>query len=172
MQRLAPELDFEVKLIDKVTVGGREVSSTYIREQVEMGKMDKAEQLLGMPYTISGEVVHGNRIGRTLGFPTVNLLPPANKLLPPNGVYYSEVIYKGRSYAAISNIGTKPTVTRDAVMGVESYLYDFEEEIYGEEIEVRLHRFKRPEQRFENLDALKEQLKRDIRDGEMGQFGD
>ncbi len=165
LQSMASELDYHVKLIDKVAVDGREVSSTYIRECVEMSQMEQAERLLGIPYTVSGEVVYGNQIGRTLGFPTVNLTPPESKLMPPNGVYYSEVICDGNRYNAISNVGTKPTVSDKPQLGLETYLYDFSKDAYGEYIEVRLLGFKRPEQRFANLEALKAQLARDIEDG-------
>lgn len=165
LRKLGPELGFEVKTIEKVCIQGEEVNSTAIRKLVTEGKMPQAEEYLGAPYTITGTVVHGNQIGRTLGFPTVNLLPESNKLLPPNGVYYSGVLFQGKKYRAISNVGYKPTVTKEHVMGVESYLYDFEEEIYGEEIEVYLYEFKRPEQQFAGLEGLKAQLQRDIREG-------
>lgn len=165
LQALSPELGFEVKTIEKVCIEGREVNSTYIRELLKEGNMEQVERFLGMPYTVMGTVVHGNQIGRTLGFPTVNLLLPENKLLPPNGVYYSAVLFKGKKYRSISNVGCKPTVTDEKVMGLESYLYDFEQEIYDEPIEVYLYAFKRPEQRFGSLDALKAQLQTDIRDG-------
>ena len=137
----------------------------YIRKLVEEGRMEEAEEMLGMPYTLVGAVEHGNHIGHTLGFPTVNLLPPAGKLLPPNGVYYAAVRHNGKVYKAISNVGTKPTVSSEKVMGVESYLYDFDQDIYGQEIEVALKRFRRPERRFGSLEELKEQLDRDIADG-------
>lgn len=167
LKRMAAEYGFQVKTIDKVCHGDREVSSTYVREIVEAGDMEQAEQLLGRPYSITGKVVHGNRIGRTMGMPTVNVLPPVSKLLPPYGVYFSTVIYRGNTYRAISNVGLKPTVTQDRVPGVESYLYDFEEEIYGEDVTVCLHEFRRPEKQFESLAALKEQLEKDIRAGAM-----
>lgn len=156
------EKGFQVKTIEKVCVDGIEVNSTYIRELLKKGDIETANRFLGIPYTVKGTVVHGNRIGRTIGFPTVNLLPAENKLLPPNGVYRSEVLVKGKQYRALSNIGYKPTVTTERVLGVETYLYDFEEEIYDQTIEVRFQEYKRPEQRFESLEALKEQLKRDI----------
>ncbi len=160
--KLGRRLGFTVKTIEKVCIQGTEVNSTYIRQQLKEGNMQSVHEFLGMPYTILGTVVHGKRIGRTLGFPTVNLLPQKNKLLPPNGVYYSEVVFKGRNYRALSNIGYKPTVTEEKVMGVESYLYDFDEEIYDETIEVHLYGFKRPEQKFETLEELKRQLEKDI----------
>lgn len=162
---LAPECGFALKTIDKVCFGDKQVSSTYVRSQVEQGNMLLTEQLMGMPYTLMGRVKHGRKLGRKLGMPTVNLLPGPEKLLPPKGVYFSTVLYAGSRYRAISNIGYKPTVSEEQIMGVESYLYDFRQEIYGEEIEVRLHEFKRPEMKFDGVEALKAQLMEDIRTG-------
>lgn len=165
LQAMGPELGFETKTIPKVCIDGVEVNSSYIREQVRKGNLEQAETYLGMPYTMTGTVMHGKRIGRTMGFPTVNLLPPENKLLPPNGVYYSAVLFQGKRYPAISNVGYKPTVTNEQVMGVESYLYGFDRMIYNKQIEVCLYAFKRPEQRFAGLEALRRQLAQDIEDG-------
>ena len=167
LKRMGEEYDFRIQIIEKVLMDNVEISSTYIRSLVEKGQMQRAEAFLGMPYTICGKVAHGNALGRTIGFPTVNLIPPENKLLPPSGVYYSQVFWQGKKYKAISNVGYKPTVTDEKVMGVESYLYDFQEEIYEEEIEVRLLQFKRPEQHFADIEALKEQLQRDIAAGRV-----
>lgn len=166
LREMSGNLGFQVKLVEKVCVDGVEVSSSYIRRQVEQGNMELAGRLLGAPYLVAGSVVHGNRVGRTLGFPTVNLLPGKNKLLPPNGVYYSKVYYRGRNYPAISNVGCKPTVTEEGTVGVESYLYDFDSDIYGQEIRVELLSFLRPEQRFADVEALKNQLQKDIAAGE------
>lgn len=165
LQKMSDELGFRVKTIDKVCMEGREVSSTYVRSQVESGNMQMAEQLLGMPYLVEGQVVQGKQIGRTLGFPTVNILPCESKLLPPNGVYFSRVRFRDRLYRAISNVGCKPTVTDEKVMGVESYLYDFDENAYGERIEVYLSEFRRPERKFDSVEALKAQLEDDIEAG-------
>lgn len=165
LNTLAGELAFTVKIVEKVCIEDTVVSSTYIRALLEKGDMGAVDQFLGMPYMIAGEVLHGNRIGRTLGFPTVNQIPEKGKLLPPFGVYYSKVIWRGKEYGAISNVGCKPTVTDECVCGVESYLYDFDKEIYGESIEVYLYEFKRPERQFEGLEALKKQLMEDIRAG-------
>ena len=165
LRRLGPELDFSVEIIPKVCVEGREVSSTLVREHVEAGDMELAQKLLGMPYFVAGEVVAGNQLGRTLGFPTVNLLPADSKMLPPNGVYFSQVLYRGKLYHAISNVGYKPTVTDRHMLGVESYLYDFDSQIYGEFIEVYLLKFRRPEQQFENINILREILRKDIAAG-------
>ena len=165
LRKVAPELGFQVRTIDKVCLDGQEVSSTLVRSKVEDGDLILAEKLMGMPYMVSGKVIEGKRIGRTLGFPTVNIIPGADKLLPPNGVYYSSVRHNGRTYRAISNVGCKPTVTDEKVIGVESYLYRFDGEIYGEDIEVYLHEFRRPEKHFDSLDDLKHQLQEDIAAG-------
>ena len=97
--------------------------------------------------------------------PTVNLLPEKEKLLPPKGVYYSQVLYKDKNYAAISNIGCKPTVSSEEIIGVETYLYDFAENIYGEVIEVKLLDYKRPEMCFHSVEELKAQMQKDILQG-------
>ena len=162
LQRLSPELKFEVETIDKVYLRVREVSSTWLRDSVEQGDMEVAAELLGMPYMVSGTVVSGNRIGRKLGFPTINVIPDKDKLLPPPGVYFSKVLWNGTLYSAISNVGYKPTVTEERKLGVETYLYEFGRMIYGEKVEVYLCRFHRKEQHFCSLEALQEQLKDDI----------
>lgn len=165
LRRLGPELGFEVKTIDKVCLDGVEVSSTYVRGQVESGRMRTVERLLGMPYMAAGKVTQGKKLGRRLGFPTVNLLPGNGKLMPPNGVYFAKVRHGGKMYRAISNVGYKPTVASEKILGVESYLYDFSGMIYGEEIEVYLCEFLRPERRFESVEALQAQLRKDIEAG-------
>lgn len=166
LERLAPELHFEVETIEKVYLRGYEVSSTWLRASVEHGDMEAASELLGMPYMVSGRVVGGNQIGRTLGFPTINIWPDESKFLPPCGVYFSKVLYGGEMYSAISNVGYKPTVTEEKRLGVETYLYDFDRMIYGEDVEIFLCAFYREEQRFDSLEALKCQLQQDIMAGE------
>lgn len=170
LEECAKELEYELKLIDKVTLEGTEISSSLVRKEVEDGNMEYVTALLGAPYTVSGEVMHGKALGRKLGMPTMNLLPPKEKLLPPMGVYYSQVRYEGMNYPAISNVGYKPTVSQEPVLGVETYLYDFDKEIYGEDISVSLLSFKRPEMRFASVEELKEQMKQDISDGKEYHF--
>ena len=165
LKSMASFCGYELQLIDKVRYNGREISSTYVREAVEKGDMEEAGILLGSPYSISGKVAHGKRLGRTIGMPTVNLLPKKDKLLPPDGVYYSEVWMDGRSYKGITNIGYKPTVSDGRQMGVETYIYDFDREIYGKEITVKFLKFKRPERRFGGKEELKEQMMKDMEEG-------
>lgn len=154
-----------VQIIDKVTFDGEEISSTLIREAVSRGDMEKAEALLGTPYRIDGTVVSGRKFGRRIGMPTVNLQPPGGKLLPPNGVYYSYVWLNGRRYPAVSNVGCKPTVADTQTMGVETYIYDFAGNAYGSEIAVELLHYKRTEKKFDSIEALKEQMQKDIDEG-------
>ena len=165
LHAMAGKCGYEVHIIDKVCYNGKVVSSTGVRQEVERGRMEEAACLLGAPYSIWGTVMHGNRFGRTIGMPTVNLLPPGNKLLPPNGVYYSRVFLEDRQWPGITNIGCKPTVSDDGRMGVETYIYGFEREIYGMEIGVSLLGFKRPEMKFHGKSELKEQMARDIAQG-------
>lgn len=167
LARYAKECGYRLELIEKVRVDGGEVSSTRVRCAVRAGEMEAVCRMLGTPYSVSGRVEHGRRLGRTLGMPTANLLPESDKLLPPNGVYYSSVLLHGVSYRGISNIGCKPTVSQENIMGVETYLYDFDESIYGSQITVQLHAFRRPEKKFENVEALRAQLALDIAAGRV-----
>lgn len=160
-------LGIHTETIEKISIDGVEVSSTFVRERVEEGDMETVTAFLGQPYCVQGEVVHGNHLGSTIGFPTVNQIPPATKLLPPCGVYLSTAIVKGKKYNAISNVGFKPTVSDGNVCGVETYLYDFDQDIYGEDITVFLEKFSRPEQKFDKLESLIAQLQHDIASGKV-----
>lgn len=162
LNTLAHKYGYGITTIEKVKYADREISSTLVRELLEQGKMEEVTELLGEPYTICGNVVHGKALGRKLGMPTVNIVPKKTKLLPPCGVYCSSVRWGNRSYAAISNIGYKPTVGEALELGVESHIYDFDKDIYGEEIEVCFYRFLRPEKRFASLEELSEQVAEDI----------
>jgi len=159
------ELGFSVQIIDKICQDGVEISSSLIREELCRGNMERVASLIGFPYSVTGTVVQGRHLGRTIGMPTVNLLPPADKLLPPRGVYFSSVSYSGKHYKSISNIGFKPTVSQEEIMGLETYLYDFDEELYGREITVKLLKFQRPEKKFASVEQLCAQMQRDIREG-------
>lgn len=160
LQDMSAEYGFTVEIVDKVTHGEREVSSTYIREELTAGHMERVNELLGYEFFVTGEIVHGRRVGRTLGVPTTNLIPPRGKLLPPNGVYTTHTTAGENTYYGMTNIGSKPTVDGHFI-GVETYLFDCEEDLYGEQEKVRLQHFLRPEVKFGSLDELKEQLQKD-----------
>ena len=164
LKNMSKELGFELCLIDKVMLDGQEVSSTRIRNEVSDGNMPMVRRLLGDDYSISGIVEHGNHIGHTIGIPTVNILPKENKLLPPCGVYRSKVVIGKREYRGMTNIGRKPTIASDNQIGVETYIYDFDSDVYGRFIEVKLEKFVRPEMKFSGIEELKAQMKKDIGD--------
>lgn len=162
LTELGKELGFQVLTMEKERYNGREISSSYVREALFIGDIELANHLLGYPYTIFGTVLHGHEIGRTLGLPTINLIPDQDKLLPPNGVYVSKTKVGDKYYAGITNIGKKPTVGPNEPVGVETYLFDWEGDLYGAEVEVMLFHYKRPEQQFESLESLKNQIRRDV----------
>ncbi|MBR5800683.1 MAG: bifunctional riboflavin kinase/FAD synthetase [Lachnospiraceae bacterium] len=165
LSALGEQFGYRVEIIDKLFFEEREISSTYVREEVLLGNMETVRELLGRPYSITGKVEQGKKLGRTLGMPTVNLYPPEGKLLPRKGVYFSETRCNGIPYKSITNIGLKPTVNDTPAISVESYLYDFEGDLYGEEIETFLLAFKRPEMKFDSVDALKAQMLADVEEG-------
>lgn len=157
--------DFKVEIIEKEKFGDRVISSTYVKEVLPTGNMELVRELLGYPYTIVGEVVHGNRIGRTLGIPTMNLTPDKDKLLPPFGVYVCQVKCGGQWHAGICNIGKKPTVGDDERLSIECHLFGYSGDTYGQQIEVRIYRRERGEQKFAGIPELKAQMKKDIEKG-------
>lgn len=163
LKRLSGELGYEAEIIEKEQDGGRDISSSYVKEELDRGHMEKAAVLLGRPYCISGTVVHGNHIGGPkLHRPTANLIPPAEKYLPPFGVYVSRVRLDGRYVGGITDIGRKPTVEdRDWPVGVETNLLDWSGDLYGKEIAVELLNFERSERKFDDLEELMSQLARD-----------
>ncbi len=159
---LQEKYGYQVIVMQKEKRGSRDISSTYIREELEKGDMALVNELLGYPFPIMGEVSHGRKVGRTLGMPTANLIPPDEKLLPPNGVYISKTAVDGREYTGITNIGYKPTVGKTAFRGAETYLFHFEQDLYGKRIEVQLYQYVRPEKKFQSLEELTERIKVDI----------
>lgn len=164
LKKCASEFGYELILIDKVLYKDKEISSSLVREEVRLGNMKVVSELLGDAYKVCGEIVHGKQLGRTIGMPTVNIIPPEEKLLPPKGVYFSTTEISGIRYKSITNIGTKPTVD-GSFMGVESYIYDFNEDVYGKYAVTNLLEFKRPEMKFEGVEDLKKQMQTDIEQG-------
>lgn len=142
--------------------GGKVISSTKIREAISCGDVVTAAGMLGYKYSLLGVVVAGNRLGRTIGFPTANMrLYEPLKLLPGNGVYSVEVESLGRHYRGMCNIGTRPTVNTGSDRTVETNIFDFDEDIYGLDLKVTFLRKIREECRFVSMEALKSQLVHD-----------
>lgn len=153
---------YEVIVVDKIKEDARDISSTFIREEIAKGNIRKANRLLGYRYFVTGIVEHGNQIGRTIGIPTINQLPPPEKLLPPNGVYVTEVWIGGQKYRGVTNVGCKPTIEGDNPIGVETHVLDFTENIYNQLVTVEFMDRVREERRFESVGQLKQQMIKDI----------
>ncbi len=158
---------YETKMIDKVELEGNVISSTLIRQLVKEGKMEQAAACLGSPYHIQGTIVHGRALGRRIGIPTLNQIPQNDKLLPPFGVYYSIVEVDGKRYKGMTNIGMKPTVSDENKPTVETYLYDFSGNLYGEMATVYLLTYRRPERKFSGIDELRTTMQADIEAGKI-----
>ena len=156
------ELGLGCDIIPKVEIGGITVSSTYIRRLIELGQLERANEYMGHPHTLSQVVRHGHRIGRTIGVPTVNLTFPQRVLVPSFGVYATRIyLPDGTDYAAVTNVGVRPTVNNGSDVTVEAWILDFDGDLYGQTVRLEFHRHIRDEVRFDSLDALKAQIVRD-----------
>lgn len=166
LRQYAEKYHFEARMIEKVGVGGRDISSSRVREAVERGDMKTARECLGGWYHVEGIVRHGTEIGRTLGFPTLNLVPEKEKLLPPFGVYYSLVEIESKQYPAVTNIGRKPTVHDGEDVTVETYVFHYQGQAYGLPVRVELMEYARPERKFSGKDELMGQIAEDVKRAE------
>lgn len=162
---------FQAEILPKEMDGDRKISSTYIREELNRGNMEKVSQLLGCDYFVSGMVEHGRGMGHREFFPTANLIPMPEKLLPPNGVYVTLSSFGQEIYPGITNVGYKPTIGENFV-GVESYLFDCEKNLYGKNCTVEFKKFLRKEERFSSYEALKDQIRKDVERGKKYFFRD
>ena len=157
------ELGLGCDIIPKVEVGGITVSSTYIRRLVELGQIDRANRFLGHPHTLTGTVAHGRGIGSARLYPTANIQLPPHVLIPSHGVYVTRVyLPDGSSYAAVTNVGTRPTVNNGTDVTVEACLLDFEGDLYGKTLRLEFHDHLRQEVRFDSMDALRAQISADV----------
>lgn len=166
LQSFAGLYGYEVRVVDKMQKDGRDISSTFVREEISKGNIEQANELLGYEYFVEGEVLHGKHMGNAvLGIPTINLLPPKEKLLPPLGVYVTVTECQGKTYGGITNVGRKPTIGGDFPVGVETHLFNVFKDLYGEEAKVRFLSPVRPERKFDSLESLVSQMQRDIQYG-------
>lgn len=161
LKRLGKELGFKVVVIPPIKADNTIVSSTTIRSFLEKGLMDKVFKMLGRHFSISGEVVSGKKIGRTIGFPTANIVPEAYLVLPLKGVYISRTLLDGKYHPSITNVGYNPTFGAMERPTVETYILDFDEDIYGKNIEVFFIERLRDEATFSSIDELIIQMKED-----------
>ncbi|MBQ7801025.1 MAG: riboflavin biosynthesis protein RibF [Oscillospiraceae bacterium] len=159
LQEFCRERDLPCVIVPEQTEDGIRVSSTHIRALIEDGKMETAARFLGHPHLLSGTVIHGHQLGRTLGIPTANLLLPAGVVVPKFGVYACLAEVGGKKYPAVANVGTRPTVSGRGIT-VEPWILDFEGDLYGRELRLEFYRFLRPEQKFPDLAALQAEIRK------------
>lgn len=166
LKKYMGKYDYEAVVVDKERYHGREISSTYIKEVVKDGDMNLAHILLGYHYGVNGVVDHGEALGRSLGFPTINVVWPKEKILPPLGVYASRSCVDGIWYEGISNIGIKPTVSNSGQVLVETYLFGYDGDAYDKKVRIEFLEFHRPEKKFQSVEAMKSCVEKDIHYGE------
>lgn len=146
-------------VVPEQSLDGVRVSSTHIRALLEQGEMEQADAFLGHPHILTGPVLHGHQLGRTLGIPTANLAWPAGVATPRRGVYAVQVTLDGRAYSAVTNIGTRPTVSGQGI-NAETWLLDYSGDLYGREITLEFHKFLRPERKFASLEKMQQEIQK------------
>ncbi len=162
LRQKSQELGFVADEVDEVQIRGSRISSSAIRKLLAEGRVNLARRMLGRPYGVEGVITRGNRRGHTIGFPTANL-KPHNRVIPRFGVYATATLIDGTWRKSITNIGVRPTFENDAEPSIESYIFDFDDELYGDVLRVRfLHRI-RDECKFNGIDELKAQIEKDTR---------
>ena len=162
LRQRAERLGCGCHVVEPVEVDGIQVSSTHIRGLLTQGDVEGAARFLGYAYSITGRVVHGKALGRILGTPTANLEPEPGLLLPAKGVYACRATTRYGTYAAVTNVGERPTVSGQGLT-VEPWLLDFQGDLYDTEVTLEFCHFLRPERQFPNLDALREEIHRNAR---------
>lgn len=160
LRKISAELGFFADEVPEVRLRGRRISSSKIRELLAAGKVNLARRMLGRPYGIEGQIVRGAQRGRTIGFPTANLRP-RNRVVPKFGVYATATLINGEWRRSITNVGVRPTFENEAEPSIESYIFDFDADLYGDVLRIRfLHRI-RDERKFSGIDELKAQIQKD-----------
>jgi len=160
LREMSKELGFFADEVSEVQLRGHRISSSKIRDLLDTGHVNLARRMLGRPYGVEGVIVRGNRRGHTIGFPTANL-HPHNRVIPKFGVYATASLVDGVWRKSITNIGVRPTFGKDLEPSIESYIFDFDGDLYGDVLRVRfLHRI-RDERKFSGIDELKDQIERD-----------
>lgn len=160
LKAYAKELGFTANEMHPVTVDGEVVSSTLIRGLIKSGEVDECYKYLGRNYDIGGEVVVGNRLGKSIGFPTSNIQIDESMVTPPNGVYITYCIYNGTKYPSITNVGVKPTIG-EYKKNMETHIFNFDKELYGKHIKVEFLKMTRDEVKFGSVEELSQQIAKD-----------
>jgi riboflavin kinase/FMN adenylyltransferase len=155
---------FDVHPIDLIVAEGETVSSTLIRQALDEGEMEKATEWLGRAYALRGEVIHGQKRGRQIGFPTANVAVWDEQVIPRNGVYAGWAMLGDERFMAMTNVGVRPHFDGSSIT-VEAYLLDFDRDIYGRQLTVTFDKYLRPEAKFNSLQALIDKINEDVRLG-------
>lgn len=167
LKRFSQDCGFELMVFEKKEQDGQVISSTGVRNALVDGKMEQVERMLGQAYMIYGEVVHGRQLGRRLGMPTINQVPAQGKVLPPNGVYFSEVKIPGEGrFYGITNLGVKPTVGSGGILA-ETNIFCYSGDLYGKKCMVLLRHFWRGEKKFQSVEELRKQMQKDMSAAEI-----
>lgn len=162
LEQLQQTYAFQLIEIPEQLIDEAGISSTKIRKSLQGGAVSDAAMMMGRNYRLKGEVIRGNQLGRTIGYPTANLkLNDAEQLMPALGIYCVQVVYEKKHYGGMLSMGYNPTVTQEKTIKIEVNIFDFDKEIYGETLELVFVEKMRDEQKFDSLEALKEQLKQD-----------
>lgn len=161
VEEIGQQLSFTVKVIDQIRLGNEDISSTQIRNKLNEGDVAGAAQLLGRWYAVSGKVAHGSDRGARIGLPTANIIHWPKKKLPAVGVYATYTILKNKIYQGITNVGHRPTFEQQDLPNVETHLFDFNEEIYGENLEIQFVQKIRDEHKFSGVPDFLAQIARD-----------
>ena len=162
LRKMSAELGFKADEVEEVRLRGHRISSSRIRKLLDEGRVNLARRMLGRPYGVEGVIIRGNRRGHTIGFPTANL-KPHNRVIPRFGVYATATLIDDGWRRSITNIGVRPTFETEAEPSIESYIFDFDRDLYGDVLRVRfLHRI-RDERKFNGIDELKAQIEKDTR---------
>lgn len=162
LRQLGDKFGFTVETVEPVNIDNIKVSSTIIKELISSGDIKKANALLGYSFSVDSTVVHGNEIGRTIDFPTLNQEFLPGQVIPRYGVYATETVFDGTSYASVTNVGVKPTVAGSSPPLAETHILGFSGDLYERNPEVRFNEFIRPECRFGSLEELRAQIRKDI----------
>lgn len=163
MSEICGRLGLKCRVSGEVDVDRCAVSSTKIRGFIENGEIEKANKMLGRPFGFSSRVIDGDKRGRVLGFPTINQIIPEELAMPRFGVYQSVVTVNGEKFKGVTNVGRRPTVGTEKILS-ETHILDFDRDIYGENVDVRLIKFIRPEKKFSSFDELARQIKSDAKE--------
>ena len=161
LKDLGEKYNMQVKVKDPIKIKDTRISSSYIRNLINNGDVDKIREFLGRNYFLKGEVIHARKIGRTIGFPTANIKVKDDMIIPKNGIYAVKVYVRNKVYYGATNIGYNPTVNGDE-LSIETNIINFDEDIYGEVIEIEFLDRIRNEKKFNSLNELKMQLRKDV----------